>query len=707
MSETSPSDGSPANDFPEIPGYTLRRILGQGGMGLVYQADQHWPPRTVALKMVRAAEFAPSTDLKRFKTEIEIVARLHHANIVQIYEAGSVRGQPFFTMEVVDGGSLTRRIAAGPLPPEQAARWLMMLAGAIQHAHDNGIVHRDLKPDNVLLTPDGIPKLTDFGVAKCLDNFTGARSATQPGKIIGTLTHMSPEQAAGRTDVGRSTDVYGLGAILYEMLSGHAPFTGESEVEIMRKVREDDPAPLTNVPRDLNTLCLACLRKEPDKRCPSAKELADELERYLAGVPLKTRPMGKAERTLRWLQRQPIRTGALAVATAALLAALVLWWLERPPSDARLAATSAAMRGSLFDAIASSRGEDGWFENSLQPKIREPGQCWPHSQALAALFATPDVSEHQLRTFQPGVELLFTPGCQVQADDFHYGWKIENAKSYTQAEPALWIAVALADILKRDDARSPDERQRYLAWLDDTHAILRSFQSTTAGGWNMLARQDDPAHFSPYSTAMCLLALLETLDADLPWDGDKGRRDEFLRDTVQLLVDRFDADSHPPGWRGGDANPAVDSIKDGLTLQIYAQLLHAEDGAGISLPPAILEQIPRHLKSCIDRNMDYPLQSCSYELGITNYQGMRTTAQETVRFTWYPWAIECATRWLLRARHHDVKSSDEADVRLALKHLLVDLGPSAVDKFKQGATFEAAETLYCLAAVHLLAESKR
>jgi hypothetical protein len=290
-----------------VPGYVIEGVLGQGGMGIVYKARHLALKRMVALKMMLAGGHALPEQRDRFKSEAEAVARLQHVNIVQIHEVGEHQGLPFCALEFVSGGSLARKLSRRPLPASESARLLEALAQAMHLAHSRGIVHRDLKPGNVLLAEDGTPKISDFGLAKKLDEDSGQ---TQAGQVLGTPSYMAPEQAEGRTHrVGPPADVWALGAILYECLTGRPPFLGETALETLLQVRSQDPQPphVRNpaVPRDLEVICLKCLHKEPEKRYASAQELADDLGRFLRGEPIEARPVGRVERLALWARRRP------------------------------------------------------------------------------------------------------------------------------------------------------------------------------------------------------------------------------------------------------------------------------------------------------------------------------------------------------------------------------------------------------------------
>jgi WD40 repeat protein/tRNA A-37 threonylcarbamoyl transferase component Bud32 len=305
--------------YPALPNYEILGELGRGGMGVVYKARHTALKRQAALKMILAGAHADQADLDRFKTEAEAIARLQHPNIVQVFEVGEHDGLPFFALELCPGGSLEKKLAGTPLPPAEAAALVETLARAVQVAHEGGIIHRDLKPANVLLTEDGTPKITDFGLAKKLD----APGATSSGVIMGSPSYMAPEQAAGRSKaVGPPADIYALGAILYELLTGHPPFKAATPMDTLVQVVTDEPVPVRRVqpkvPRDLETICLKALAKVPGDRYPTAQALADDLRRFQDGEPILARPAGTVERLLKWSRRHP------AWAVAYVLVVLVL-----------------------------------------------------------------------------------------------------------------------------------------------------------------------------------------------------------------------------------------------------------------------------------------------------------------------------------------------------------------------------------------------
>lgn len=312
--------GVPPDAGPEVPGYQILGVLGQGGMGVVYKARHQKLKRVVALKMILAGEHAGADKLARFQLEAQAVARLRHPNIVQIHDIGFAKGMPYIALEYLPGASLEQRSQRGPWLPRAGAELLAALAQATHTAYLADIVHRDLKPANVLFAEDGTAKITDFGLAKRLDS----QGQTLTGQIIGTPAYMAPEQAKGESrTVGPAADIYALGAILYEVLTGKPPFRGETVMQTLQSVLDHEPVPprklVPAVPADLETVCLKALRKQPHERYATAQEFADELNRFLHDEPVRARPLRRTEKAYRWCRRYPTLTGLLLVGLALLL----------------------------------------------------------------------------------------------------------------------------------------------------------------------------------------------------------------------------------------------------------------------------------------------------------------------------------------------------------------------------------------------------
>ncbi|HRZ38595.1 MAG TPA: serine/threonine-protein kinase, partial [Candidatus Paceibacterota bacterium] len=328
--------------------YELGEEIARGGMGVVYKARQISLNRTVALKMILAGEFAGPKFVQRFRTEAEAAAKLHHPNIVAIHEIGEHEGRHFFSMDCVDGPSLQDAVRREPFSPKRAATCVRTLAEAVHYAHQQGVLHRDLKPSNVLLGPDDQPMITDFGLAKVLTSDT---ELTMSGQILGTPGYLPPEQASGhRGKVGLWSDVYSLGGLLYYLLTSRPPFQAQDVTDVLDQVLNREPVSprLFNpsVPRDIETICLKCLEKDPARRYASARALAEDLGRYLQGETIMARPLNRPEKVWRWCRRKPALAGALAACAVALLLGFIgiSWQWRRAEGEAQ------AARRSLYDS---------------------------------------------------------------------------------------------------------------------------------------------------------------------------------------------------------------------------------------------------------------------------------------------------------------------------------------------------------------------
>jgi tetratricopeptide (TPR) repeat protein/tRNA A-37 threonylcarbamoyl transferase component Bud32 len=440
----------------QIPGYEILGELGRGGMGVVYKARQTQLGRLVALKMIRDAAHAGASERARFRTEAEAVARLQHPNIVQIYEVGEHGGCPFFSLEYLEGGSLSRQLARqGPLAARPAAELVERLARALHEAHLRGIIHRDLKPANVLLALDGTPKIADFGLAKKLDD---ASAQTQTGDVVGTPSYMPPEQAGGRArEVSPLADVYALGAILYEVLTSRPPFRAESGVQTVLQVLHDEPLPPSRlqptVPRDLETIVLKCLEKDPAKRYPSAAELADDLHRFLANEPIRARPVGTVERLVKWARRRPTLAALVGVSTVALVTLVSLGaWSNVRLRERAEEAQRERERAERTSRLARQAVDDMYVQVAERWLSSEPHQDPLQREFLEkALHVYEELARED--STDPAVQrqraLAYVRVGQIYA----------ALGRRREAEPAFWQAIRIQEELCHQWPDVPDYRQ--------------------------------------------------------------------------------------------------------------------------------------------------------------------------------------------------------------------------------------------------------
>jgi tetratricopeptide (TPR) repeat protein len=438
-------------DLPTVPGYEIISELGRGGMGVVYLARQRSLNRHVALKMIQAGANANLTSKVRFRIEAEAVARLQHPNIVQIHEIRERDGGPFLALEYLAGGNLAQTTAGAPQPGLEAARLVETLARAVHHIHEHGIVHRDLKPTNVLLTLDGTPKLSDFGLARLTDRDGLTRSEA----MIGTPSYMSPEQAGGDPrKIGVPADIYSLGAILYELLTGRVPFQGSTALETLAQVRTQEPLrPRRRQPSvslDLETICLKCLEKEPGKRYSSALALADDLRCFLAGRPIQARPVPLWQRWWRSARRHPARVAwvAGAVALVGLLSAIGSHYR----SENLLAERRTEQK---YQQFVESRDE-ALLHGLLTP---DEGALFLGAEAAASLAAADAKAREALALAGVNVDgEITTPGSGFPAE-----------RQSRVAADCYALLLVLAGVSEQQPPAGEDDRTRYrkaLAILD-------------------------------------------------------------------------------------------------------------------------------------------------------------------------------------------------------------------------------------------------
>ncbi|HZO83818.1 MAG TPA: serine/threonine-protein kinase, partial [Verrucomicrobiae bacterium] len=379
--------------------YVLLEEIARGGMGVVYRGRQLSLDRVVAVKMILAGPFASREFIQRFRAEAQAAASLQHPHIVAIHEVGEYEGQHFFTMDYIEGQSLAECVRERPLPARQAARYLKAIAEAVHHAHEHGILHRDLKPSNVLIDAFDQPRITDFGLAKRLNDES---DLTISGKALGSPAYMPPEQALGeRKRIGPQSDVYAVGALLYHLLTGRAPFVAETmEATLMQVVHNEPASPRAlnpNVPRDLDTICLKCLDKERSRRYVTARELAEDLERFLSGEPIEGRPVSTTGRFVRWSRRNPVVAGLAALALILFSAGFsgVLWQWWRAEELARSESTQRERADSLIRNLEILRAEEFFAVDNTSAALaylasvlrRDPGNRVATSRLISALTA--------------------------------------------------------------------------------------------------------------------------------------------------------------------------------------------------------------------------------------------------------------------------------------------------------------------------------
>jgi serine/threonine protein kinase/tetratricopeptide (TPR) repeat protein len=447
----------------KVAGYDILGELGRGGMGVVYKAKQAGLNRLCALKMVLGGGHASADNLARFKIEAEAIAQLHHPNIVQVYEIGEEAGCPFFSLEYIDGSSLQQKIDSTPQSATETAQLMQEICEGVYAAHQRGVLHRDLKPANILLTKEGQPKITDFGLAKRLEEQDHGQTRT--GAIMGTPSYMAPEQAMGKAKhLGPPADIYSLGAILYDMLTGRPPFRGETVMETLNQVQTLEPLPpvrlAPKVPLDLQTICLKALDKDPRKRYDSAGAMAEDLRRYLAGEPIQARPTPLWERAVKWVKRRPAVATLIGVSCLAVVSLLALGalWLnserqaaeDREEQQKRVA--NLAEQGRTEAERLQKIAEDNEREANRQKKIAEDNEREAKTQEKIALQqkgiaeAQRLLAEQRLKQTRQAVDKMLT---NVGFQTLVYEPRMEKIRRVL-VEEALAIYLKLLDG-RRDD----------------------------------------------------------------------------------------------------------------------------------------------------------------------------------------------------------------------------------------------------------------
>jgi tetratricopeptide (TPR) repeat protein/predicted Ser/Thr protein kinase len=548
--EPPPGDG----DGAELPrgarvryfgDYELRAVLGKGGMGVVYRARQLSLNRAVALKMIKAGVLADDAELRRFQNEAEAVAALDHPGIVPIHEVGEHQGQRYFSMKLVDGGSLAASLDRYRDDPRAAARLVEEVARAVHHAHIRGILHRDLKPANILVDEQGRPHVTDFGLARKVE---GDSELTQSGAIMGTPGYMAPEQAEGRRRaITTATDVYGLGAVLYAVLTGHAPFEGDSVVEVLDQVRHRPPqrpsALNSRVGRDLEVICLKCLEKDPGRRYDSAAALADDLGRYLRGEPILARPVGSWTRAAMWCRRKPGLAGLIAALLVALLGGFagVTWQWREAVHQRKLLAIEQVKTAGERDQKEGQRRAAEAARQEAQARLglaQEAIRTYYTGVSQDMLLKEPQMKSLRDKLLSTALEfykrlqesLQGNPDPKAQADlakaYYNLGKITGDVGSRKDSEKAFRLALAIRERLAAAEPANDDHQRAiaiYLGYIGDRRRALAIYERLAA------------AHPDNVQDQIALaITLSAPLTAEDPFDGNAAILRELRRNQQRL-----------------------------------------------------------------------------------------------------------------------------------------------------------------------------
>lgn len=576
---------------PAIPGYTVLGELGRGGMGVVFLARQNGLNRLVALKMILAGDLAGPEAAARFLAEAEAVARLQHPQVVQIYRIGDHGGRPFLEMEYVPGGSLADRLDGTPWPARDAAKLVESLARAVHHAHRSGIIHRDLKPANILLTAEGLPKLTDFGLAKSLGADVGL---TQTGSIIGSPSYMAPEQAeGGKRLVGPTVDVYALGAVLYEQLTGRPPFKAATVLETLEQVRTAEPAaPAKLQPGlalDIETIVLKCLQKDPQRRYTEAEALAEDLRRFVAGEPILARPVGRLERGFKWARRRPL---IAALSAASVLSTVMLTVV--------LAVTNVIIRQERQQILEALGRERLVKQELIQTNDRIARQQQLTREALQTKIEaleerTDDLFRERQTSYFQRIAL---------AEDEHRAGRIDRAEQLLDACPTDlrdWEWHFLKRMLNSgpltlrghtgevwDAVLSPDGRGAASASFDLTAKV---WDTATGRERHTLRGHEARLYSVAYSPDGKQLVTASADQTAMVWDAATGKRLRVLRGhTSNVRCARFSPNGHWIATGSWDETIRIWDARTGETVRVIrtgagqiTRLTFSSDGSWIAV----------------------------------------------------------------------------------------------------------------------------
>lgn len=483
--------------------YVLEQEIAHGGMGVVYRARQRSLGRTVAVKLLLLGRHSSQESIQRFRREAQSAAALRHPNIVAIHEVGECDGQQFFSMEYVEGPNLAELVRTGPLSPREAAEHVRTIAGAIHHAHAQGVLHRDLKPSNILVDPFGELRVTDFGLAKRLD---GSSDLTESGRLLGTPHYLSPEAAAGRTaETGPASDLYAIGAVFYELLTGRPPFLAPSVSETLLRIRDSEPVNPRRlnpaVPVDLETICLKCLEKSPASRYASAQALADDLGRWLRNEPIAARPVPAWERAGKWMRRNPRVAGLLlltALAGAALVTTLAVANVRIRAANARTAAEAEESRRGLVRLNVQAGNKlvaDGdplaalaWFVEALALEHGDAAREDVHRRRIAALLRqSPELEQVCFHDAFVAEAEISPDGAVVAAATLDHAARFWDARTgQLRPGPARATVVRFC----------PDGRQ-FVTWLRDEGARFWNVADGAPAAQMPVVPPRESVHYAP------------------------------------------------------------------------------------------------------------------------------------------------------------------------------------------------------------------
>jgi serine/threonine protein kinase len=629
-----------------------------------------------------------------------------------------------------------------PLPstgrdlPTRMGELFIGAAEALVHLHERGILHRDIKPANLMLTADGQRLvLMDLGLARMEEE--GADRLTRTRQFLGTLRYASPEQVTTVGALDARSDIYSFGAAMWELLALEPLYGADDKLpspELIRRIQYDEPGRIRKfrpeTSPELEAIVLKCLEKDPRRRYSSAHELVDDLGRWQRGEDVHAHRQTPWYRFRRFVIRRRL---PLAGVGAGLLLLLITFLaladagyrlpgadtvrqlldrreasLFRPaPAEDQIYHYASQLRRRLAAKLnEQSSVYPGWWDGKIPPRDQPYYESWTQGQATTALLSCPETDSATRKLLAANLlEIFEAPHDshvkKVKEFEPGYGWLLYpdevSSREYPSGFGTAWILPALARAVSTPDL-DPGLRDRLMHWLDKLEETLDDYRTKEAGrdgpAWRLFADQFDKSKPNAYVTAVVLLGLLDLKEAGLGWHGSSSRLDDLIHAAVNWEIDQFDG----RGWecRG----PVADNeFNDGLTLQVFSLLLRAEAEAGAVLPDSIIAQVPRHLADCSTRPADY-----SSQIGIFSepfrYNGMDYPKEvRVVRFQWYPWAVETASRWLTRAHRVGAPHDEIVRSRRVLGHLILTIGPQVVSNVSTGYTYIAAETLLGLAAV--------